>query len=96
MILMKVEVKNNMAYIKEDGDIVTYVTFPFIKENVADINRVFTSSKQRGKGLAKIVMDGLYDYLKENNLKVVPTCPYAVVYFKRYKDKQDVLKQGKL
>lgn len=89
---MKVEVKNNMAFIKENDKIITYITFPYKEKNVVDINRVFTSTEKRGKGLAKIVMDGLYTYLKENNIKAIPTCPYAKVYFERYQDKQDVLK----
>lgn len=88
---MQVEIKNNMAYLKEDDKIVSYITFPFQSEGVVNINRTFTSEEKRGKGLAKVVMDGLYDYVKANNLKVVPTCSYAVAYFNRYIDKQDVL-----
>ena len=38
-----------------------------------------------------MVLDGLYDYLKENNIKAIPTCPYAVTYFERYQEKRDVL-----
>lgn len=89
---MKVEVKNNMAFIKENEDIISYATFLYKEANVVDINKVFTSTEKRGQGLAKVVMDGLYDYLKENNIKAIPTCPYAIAYFKRYALKRDVLK----
>ena len=88
---MQVEVKNNMAFIKEDNNIITYATFIKKGANVVDINKVFTHTLKRGQGLAKVLMDGLYLYLKENNLKVIPTCPYAKAYFEKYKDKQDVL-----
>lgn len=90
---MTVEIKNNMAYIKEDSKIVSYITFPPVKENVVNINKTFTSTDKRGQGLAKVVMDDLYDYLKENNLKAILSCSYAVVYFERNKDKRDVLYQ---
>lgn len=89
---MKVEVKNNMAFIKENDNIISYATFPNKEDNVVDINRVYTSTEKRGQGLAKIVMDGLYEHLKENNIKAIPTCPYAIAYFKRYTLKRDVLK----
>ena len=88
---MKVEIINNKAIIKEDGKTISYATFIKKEDNIIDINGVFTSMKYRGKGLAKMVLDGLYDYLKENNIKAIPTCPYAVTYFDRYQEKRDVL-----
>lgn len=88
---MQVLVSGNMAFIKEDNNIITYATFIKKDDFVIDINRVFTATEKRGLGLAKTLMDGLYLYVKKNNLKVIPTCPYAIAYFERYKDKQDVL-----
>lgn len=90
---MTVEIKNNMAYVKENNKIVSYITFPIVKENIVNINRTFTSTDKRGQGLAKVVMDGLYEHLKENNLKAIPSCSYAVVYFEKYQEKRDVLYQ---
>ena len=86
------EIDNHIAYLKEANEVVSYATFPLVEKGVVDINRVFTSTNKRGQGLAKVLMDGLYEYLKENNFKVIATCPYAIAYFERYQEKRHILK----
>lgn len=88
---MKTTIENNILYIKENNQMLAYVTFPFIAEKVVNINHTFTAPQMRGKGLAKILLDDLYNYLKEKQYKAVPTCSYAVSYFERYPEKKDVL-----
>ncbi|KQT33052.1 acetyltransferase [Chryseobacterium sp. Leaf405] len=43
-----------------------------------------------GKGFAKILLEKLVSYARENDLKIVPLCPYVHAQFKRnpeeYKD----------
>ncbi|WP_294296499.1 GNAT family N-acetyltransferase [uncultured Chryseobacterium sp.] len=36
-----------------------------------------------GKGFAKILLDKLVSYARENDLKIVPLCPYVHAQFKR-------------
>lgn len=58
---------------------------------VLSINTVFVNDEFRNQGIASQMMHSFYDYIKENNIKVLPICPYAVTWFKRNKDKQDIL-----
>lgn len=88
-----IEIENHIIFIKEDGVMVAYATFPLVEEGVVNINHTFTHSSKRGQGLAKKILDELYIHLKENNLKAIPSCSYAEVYFNRYVDKQDILKK---
>ncbi|KAA0125948.1 N-acetyltransferase [Chryseobacterium sp. SN22] len=37
-----------------------------------------------GNGFAKILLDKLVAYARENNLKIVPLCPYVHAQFKRH------------
>lgn len=37
-----------------------------------------------GKGYAKLLLSKLVEYGRENNLKIVPLCPYVHGQFKRY------------
>ena len=74
-----------------DGEVVGYITFPLIKAGVVNINHTFTHTKHRGKGIAKILTDALYDHLKEKNYKAIASCSYADAYFQRYPEKQDIL-----
>lgn len=40
-------------------------------------------SVYEGKGFAKILLEKLVSYAKENDLKIVPLCPYVHAQFKR-------------
>lgn len=86
------EIDNHIAYLKEENEVVSYVTFPLVEDKTVDIKRVYTNPNKRGQGLAKVLMDGLYEYLKENNFKVIATCPYAIDYFEKYTEKKEILK----
>lgn len=86
-----IKIENQMMFYEENDAVIGYVTFPFVKDKVVDINKTFTHSNHRGKGIAKQLLDALYEYLKEHNLRAKTSCSYAVEYFKKYPEKQDVL-----
>ncbi|WPR77299.1 GNAT family N-acetyltransferase [Algoriphagus sp. NG3] len=37
-----------------------------------------------GKGFAKLLLQQLVSYARENNLRIIPLCPYVLAQFKRY------------
>lgn len=39
-----------------------------------------------GKGFAKLLLDHLVGYARENALKIIPLCPYVHAQFKRHPD----------
>lgn len=45
----------------------------------------------RGTGAADRLMSALADHARREGLKLVPTCGYAAAWFRRHKDRQDVL-----
>jgi len=89
-----------MVYIHEDdriyaldetGDLLVEATFPFTSEKEVVIDHVFVDPKLRGQGQASKLMQEVYDYLKKRQYKAVARCPYAVHWFARHTDKQDIL-----
>jgi Predicted acetyltransferase len=40
--------------------------------------------EHEGKGFGKLLLDQLVRYARENNLKIVPLCPYVSAQFKRH------------
>lgn len=42
------------------------------------------SSEYGGRGFAKLLLNQLVSYALENNLKIIPLCPYVLSQFKRY------------
>ena len=45
----------------------------------------------RGKGTAGRLMEGITALARAQGYKIVPTCPYAIAWFKRHPDAKDVL-----
>lgn len=45
----------------------------------------------RGQGIGKILQQNLVEYVRLNNIKVIPICPFAKKMFERTKEWGDVL-----
>jgi uncharacterized protein len=71
--------------------VIVNATFPFIKDNVVNVNHTFVDPELRGQGVASTLMHHVYDHAKKLGYKMVATCPYAVIWFKRNKDKNDII-----
>lgn len=60
-----------------DGNLVVYHT------EVEDV--------YEGRGFAKILLEKLVSYARENNMKIVPLCPYVNAQFHRHPERyQDI------
>jgi len=44
------------------------------------------SPKKEGLGYAKLLLDAMVGYVRKNNLKVIPLCPYVHLQFKRHEE----------
>ena len=53
------------------------------------------SPKAEGKGLAKILLNAMVAYARENQLKVIALCPYVHAQFKRHPQEfEDIWKKA--
>lgn len=55
------------------------------------ILHVETPTQARGQGHAAKLLDAMVADARANNVKFTPLCGYAVAYFRRHRDAQDVL-----
>ena len=92
---MKFIIKENEIYVNdENGKIIVRATFPFVAEKVINVEHTFVDPSLRGQGIASLLMNEVYKNAKEKGYTVVNSCPYAVVWFKKNVDKQDVLNKN--
>ena len=77
--------------LNEEGKQIVNATFPFIKPGVVNVNHTFVGPSLRGQGIASILMHEVVKHAKTKNYKMVATCPYAVVWFKKHKEYQDMI-----
>ena len=57
-----------------------------------DLYHTFTPEKLRGKGIAAKLTQAAFEYAKENDLTVVPTCPYEQKFLKDHEEWKSVVK----
>lgn len=48
-----------------------------------DVYHIFVNERYRGRGIASEFMNILVNYCKENNLKLICTCPYAKAWMEK-------------
>jgi hypothetical protein len=91
---MELKVGRNRIYSEaEDGSLLAEVTFPYLSGRRAEINHVFVDETLRGQGIAGLLMETAYEHLKRRRRTVVATCPYAISWFAKHPEKQDILAQ---
>ncbi|MDY0023810.1 MAG: GNAT family N-acetyltransferase [Candidatus Izemoplasmatales bacterium] len=84
--------EENRIYSKrEDGLLLAEVTFPARDDKRVDVNHVYVDESLRGKGLASELMLLAYEYIKNKNLLIVAKCPYAISWFKKHEQYQDIV-----
>jgi predicted GNAT family acetyltransferase len=74
-----------------ETDFIAQITFKDGGNNIIVIDHTFVDPSLRGQGVAGKLMEKVVEMAREENLKCVPVCSYAVVAFKRHQEYQDVL-----
>lgn len=88
-----VEEKNRIYCKDAEGKMVAEVTFPEVEENVVDINHTFVDDSLRGQGIASQLMEAVAAKAARENLKLIPTCSYAIRWFEKNSQHQDLVKK---
>lgn len=83
--------EKNRVYYAENGKTLAEITFPSVKDNVVEINHTFVDESLRGQGVAGKLIEAAYQEIKNSGRKAVPSCSYAVSWFEKNADKQDIL-----
>jgi len=90
---MDIEVKHDeksKRFVAEIEGYEAYLSYNVI-DNIIDLSYAYTPLEIRGKGIAKIVVEYAFNYAKENNLKVIPTCSYVQTFVERNDNYKDLL-----
>jgi len=84
--------EENKIYSKnEDGLLLGEVTFPARDEKRVNIDHVYVDMSLRGQGIASDLMLMAYEYIKEKGLLIIAKCPYAISWFKKHEEYQDIV-----
>jgi len=48
----------------------------------------------QGKGIASILVNHVFDYIRTNNMRMIPVCPYVKSYLKKHPEHMDLVASG--
>ena len=77
-----IDIEGNEAYVLYTED-----------KDTLDLYSTYTPTQLRGQGLAEKVVLAAFEYAKEKNLKVIPSCWYVRKFLEKYVDYQNLVKQ---
>jgi predicted GNAT family acetyltransferase len=83
-VVIRLNAKNHGAfYLMHEGEQAGEMIIS-IADNVLTAYHTEIDPKFEGKGLARILMNGMVTYAREHQLKVKPLCAYVHAQFKRH------------
>lgn len=62
-----------------------------ISGNVIDLQHTFTPHTLRGRGIAGKLAQFAFEYAKNNNLKVIPSCPFIPAFLEKNEQYKELL-----
>ena len=88
---MTFEYLDDKIFSVSEGKVIAEIDFPHRDEKRVNITHVFVDESLRGQGIASNLMKLAYDYIKSKGWMIVAKCPYAIEWFKKHPDYQDIV-----
>jgi uncharacterized protein len=80
-------------YLETDGEVKAKMTYSKLGNTQIIIDHTEVSDELRGENVGKRLVESGVEYARQNNLKVIPLCPFAKATIERDKSLQDVLRR---
>lgn len=75
----------------EDGVKIGEMTYSEAGANKIIIDHTDVDPAQKGQGIGKILLEKAVTFARENDIKIMPLCPFAKAMFDKNVDIRDVL-----
>jgi predicted GNAT family acetyltransferase len=83
--------KKGSFYLELDGKRLATMDYVMANEGKLIIEHTGVDDSLKGQGIGKKLLEKLVDYTRDNKIKVVPLCSFAVAVLSKTPEWQDVL-----
>lgn len=90
-IIRKDNGKDGVFKAIEDGIELGEMTYVWANDDKIIIDHTGVRTQYEGQGIGKSLFAKAIEFAREQNIKIVPVCPFVVTLFKRAPGDQDVL-----
>ena len=80
-----------MFFVGEEENILAEMTYNMQSNNKMIIEHTEVGDELRGKNVGLQLLLAAVEYARNNNIKIIPLCPFARSVFRKKKELQDVL-----
>ena len=85
------EEKDKIVYGDTNGEVLAFVEFPYFAEGKVEVTHTIVDKVLQGRGIAGILMKKMAERLRRDGAKAELTCSYAVRWFAKHPEYEDVL-----
>ncbi len=89
----KVEVTENNRFELEIDQSVAFIEFDKMEPNILDLVHTEVPEALSGKGVGSKLVEGALQYSKDNELKIIPSCPFIKSYIDKNPQWKDLIVQ---
>ncbi|MCT1531281.1 N-acetyltransferase [Sphingobacterium daejeonense] len=92
-MLVKHEQSDNKGafFAEEDGKRIGEMTYSKAGTGKIIIDHTEVDPEEKGKGIGSVLLEKAVEFARDNNLKILPLCPFAKAQFDRDVNIRDVL-----
>ncbi len=90
-VKLNIDGKKGYFHIDIDGNQEAKMTFVFAGDDKIIIDHTEVNPGNEGKGFGKKMLTKAVEYARENDLKIIPLCPFAKSVFDKVPEFRDVL-----
>lgn len=83
--------KGGSFYYEQDGNKLAEMTYIMAGENILIVDHTTVDGSLKGQGMGKQLQQQLVDFVRREQIKVIPLCPFAKATFEKTPEWQDVL-----
>jgi predicted GNAT family acetyltransferase len=89
--MLEIKQDGNSFYLGEESDKTAEIHFVPNGNNLIIVDHTFVSESLRGQKVGDALVKRIVEYAREEQLKILPLCPFAKSQFDRHSDYHDVL-----
>jgi predicted GNAT family acetyltransferase len=90
-VKLDIDGKKGFFHIDVDGKQESKMTFVFAGDDKIIIDHTEVNPGNEGKGFGKQMVKKAVEYARENDIKIIPLCPFAKSVFDKVPEFRDVL-----
>ncbi|MDD7304959.1 MAG: GNAT family N-acetyltransferase [Peptoniphilaceae bacterium] len=88
---IKLNLKETESQAFDEDRKIGFCQYEIVNENLWDLVHTVVSRAYGGQGIAGKLVDEIVAYARENNIKLIPTCPYVKRKFDKEPEKYEDL-----